>query len=168
VKETVAPGTVILWDTFGELSAAYGAARAAFVGGSLKPCGGQNFLEALAQGVFPSIGPYWDNFRWVGEEVVTQGLVRRVRDRRELTAVLLEDLQHPKPRSLVRQRLDAYVAGRRGGTFAACRAVEGILRERRGGRGAFQILMRNCSSWFLWRSLARRVSESPPNGVRVS
>ena len=51
----VAPGTVILWDTFSELTQAYNVARAAFVGGSLAPLGGQNFLEALACGVIPVI-----------------------------------------------------------------------------------------------------------------
>jgi len=41
------PGMILLWDTFGELNAAYAEARAVFVGGSLAPLGGQNFLEPL-------------------------------------------------------------------------------------------------------------------------
>ncbi|NNK85354.1 MAG: 3-deoxy-D-manno-octulosonic acid transferase, partial [Desulfobacterales bacterium] len=46
-KQMVSHGTVILWDTFGELSHAYEMSKAAFVGGSLAPLGGQNFLEAI-------------------------------------------------------------------------------------------------------------------------
>ena len=43
-------GTVILWDKFGELNQAYALANAVFVGGSLVPLGGQNFLEPLICG----------------------------------------------------------------------------------------------------------------------
>ena len=46
-RAPAAPGTVIIWDTFGELEKAYQHCQAAFVGGSLAPLGGQNFLEAL-------------------------------------------------------------------------------------------------------------------------
>ncbi len=54
VNGAVNSGTVILWDTFGELRDAYAVAKAAFVGGGLAPLGGQNFLEPLACG-----GPLW-------------------------------------------------------------------------------------------------------------
>ena len=63
-KQPLKDGGVILWDTFGELGRAYESAQAAFVGGSLAPLGGQNFLEPLIYGVRPVIGPHWDNFRW--------------------------------------------------------------------------------------------------------
>ena len=66
---------VILWDAFGELAHAYRMADAAFVGGSLAPLGGQNFLEALASGVIPVSGPSWDNFSWVGQDIVKKGLL---------------------------------------------------------------------------------------------
>ena len=45
----VSPGTVILWDTYGELTQAYQLATAALVGGTLAPLGGQNFLEPLTR-----------------------------------------------------------------------------------------------------------------------
>jgi len=44
LKEAAQAGQVIVWDVFGELSGAYAQADAAFVGGSLAPLGGQNFL----------------------------------------------------------------------------------------------------------------------------
>ena len=77
VRAPVSPGSIILWDGFGELAAAYGRCRAAFVGGSLAPLGGQNFLEALNGGVRPVIGPHWTNFAWVGRDLVSAGWCTR-------------------------------------------------------------------------------------------
>ncbi|MDL2315942.1 3-deoxy-D-manno-octulosonic acid transferase [Desulfovibrio sp. OttesenSCG-928-A18] len=77
---------IVLWDSFGELRQLYAAADVAFVGGSLAPLGGQNFLEALAQGGIPLVGPHLKNFLWVGEDLFTSGLVIRVRDSEELLA----------------------------------------------------------------------------------
>ncbi len=119
----IAPGTVVLWDTFGELSAAYGLARAAFVGGTLKPCGGQNFLEAMGEGVIPCIGPHWEHFLWVGEEILKRGLVEQVRDRRELVEALVRNLQAPQPRETVVRRAWDYVRERKGGTETAFREI---------------------------------------------
>ena len=65
---------VILWDTFGELGALYSLADSVFVGGSLAPLGGQNFLEPLAQGIIPCVGTSLGNFAWVEpEKLVAQG-----------------------------------------------------------------------------------------------
>ncbi|WP_027367767.1 3-deoxy-D-manno-octulosonic acid transferase [Desulfocurvibacter africanus] len=119
------PGTVILWDAFGELDAAYHLARAAFVGGSLVPLGGQNFLEPLAAGVAPVIGPHWDNFAWVGTGLMDQGLVRVARTPEEVAGVLVADLNKPRPRDLLRAQVEEYVSTRRGGAkFAAGRIAK--------------------------------------------
>jgi len=55
---------IIIWDTFGELSALYSLAQKVFVGGSLVPLGGQNMLEPLACGRIPYVGQYTSNFTW--------------------------------------------------------------------------------------------------------
>ncbi len=122
-----APDAVILWDTFGELAAAFAHARAAFVGGSLAPLGGQNFLEALACGLTPVIGPHWKNFAWVGREVVDQGLVVEVADADGLAAAMLRLLAKPKPRDAVQRRFAACVDPHRGGTDAAVKMVRRYL-----------------------------------------
>jgi len=129
-SETTGPvpaGSVILWDVFGELSSAYAVAQAAFVGGTLRPLGGQNFLEPLGQGVVPCIGPYWEHFAWVGEEIVNRGLVRQVANHRELVMCLLRNLRAPFPREEVLKRARDYVDKRRGGTKTACRTIEAYL-----------------------------------------
>lgn len=69
-NHTFQAGEIILWDKFGELKKLYALADYAFIGGSLVPLGGQNFLEALVYGVIPHTGIYLDNFLWTFE---TQG-----------------------------------------------------------------------------------------------
>ena len=123
--EKLAAKTVVLWDAFGELQALYGRADAVFVGGSLAPLGGQNFLEAAAAGVVPVIGPSWSNFAWAGEEFFDAGLARRIDSAAELAPVLLRQLELAEARDAVRARFDAYLAQRKGGArYMAERLLE--------------------------------------------
>ncbi len=126
-----APGTVVLWDTFGELVPAYRLCRAAFVGGSLAPSGGQNFLEAVTSGVVPVIGPHWDNFAWVGAALFDMELVRVAADWRQAADLLSADLARAPQRSEVRRRAERYFRQRQGGTERACRVIEGLLAKNR-------------------------------------
>ncbi|MDP2786213.1 MAG: glycosyltransferase N-terminal domain-containing protein, partial [Sulfurimicrobium sp.] len=99
--ERAVKGSVILWDTFGELVHAYKYAGAAFVGGSLAPLGGQNFLEALTCGITPVIGPSWDNFSWVGREIADEGLLRVAKDRQDASDALVEIMENPPSREKI-------------------------------------------------------------------
>jgi 3-deoxy-D-manno-octulosonic-acid transferase len=128
-KKQVSQGTVILWDTFGELTMAYALARAAFVGGSLAPLGGQNFLEAVLSGVVPVIGPSWDDFAWVGHEILDNGLVRQATDWREVADVLVGDLKEPKSHKAVRKDALDYVKDHQGGTQKACELIVESLAQ---------------------------------------
>jgi len=114
-----APGSVVLWDVFGEQAAAFAMCRACFVGGSLADLGGQNFLEPLAHGVTPVIGPSWSNFTWVGEEIFEAGIVRREPDGQGVLTALCALASNPPDREAVRERARAYAATRRGGSDAA-------------------------------------------------
>lgn len=128
-KKQVPSGTVVLWDTLGELTPAYERSEAAFVGGSLAPLGGQNFLEALACGIVPVIGPSWENFAWVGREIVQKGLVRIASDWRQAADILVENMKRPQPRLQVRREILKYVKARQGGTVRACRLIEEFLKN---------------------------------------
>lgn len=123
----VAPGSMVLWDTFGELLPAYGLARAAFVGGSLAPLGGQNFLEPITRGVVPVIGPHWSNFAWVGREIFDSGLAVRAADPVEALAALLRLLDDTPSRDHVSARGAAYIKDRRGGAAAVRKQVADFL-----------------------------------------
>ena len=127
IHDQVKSGTVVLWDVMGELSPAYAIAQAVFVGGSLAPVGGQNFLEPLTCGIKPVIGPHWTNFIWIGREIIRHGLVTEVKNRQELKDVLLRDLNRPLQRQEVKQAIIAYVRSRQGGTRQACRAIKKLM-----------------------------------------
>jgi 3-deoxy-D-manno-octulosonic-acid transferase len=114
-EQRVPQGTVILWDTFGELSIAYTLAQAAFVGGSLAPLGGQNFLEAGLSGLVPVIGPTWYHFSWAGQELLDRGLVRRAAGWQEVADLLVRDLRGTKSPERVREEVLDYVQEHQGG-----------------------------------------------------
>lgn len=121
------PGSVLVWDAFGELSAAFALASACFLGGSLVDLGGQNFLEPLAHGVVPVIGPSWSNFAWVGEEIFATGLVRQEADAQGVLDALCGLAQDIPDRQAVRRAAEEYALSRRGGAEAACQAVAECL-----------------------------------------
>lgn len=117
------PGTVIVWDRFGELDAAYALAQSAFVGGSLQPLGGQNFLEPLAHGLVPAVGPHVRNFSWVGKEIFDQ-LVVQSPD----IPILARALTDPAPdRRHVRARAQAYIRARQGAANASMAIITAQL-----------------------------------------
>jgi 3-deoxy-D-manno-octulosonic-acid transferase len=85
---------VVLGDSMGEMPAYYAAADLAFVGGSLLPLGGQNFIEALAVGTPVLIGPHTFNFADASVGAIEAGAARRVTDAQALVdavASLLAD-----------------------------------------------------------------------------
>lgn len=127
--ETTAPGTVLVWDVFGELAGAYSLAQAAFVGGSLVNLGGQNFLEPLFFGLRPVIGPYWKNFAWVGREILSAGLIREVCNEKELVNVLLSDLSVSPSREEIVDKVQYFLKTRQGGTETVCREILLMLEK---------------------------------------
>jgi 3-deoxy-D-manno-octulosonic-acid transferase len=137
-KAHVPYGTVILWDIFGELALAYQLSNAAFVGGSLAPLGGQNFLEALTSGVVPVIGPFWENFAWVGREIVEEGLVRNAGNWKEAADILVEGMTKSPSHETVREAALRYMRDRQGGTTRACNLVAEYLKNTQESRGTVQ------------------------------
>lgn len=129
-KTLVPSGAIILWDMFGELNFAYRHSNAAFVGGSLAPLGGQNFLEALTAGVIPVIGPYWDNFYWIGNEIVNQGLVRIALNWKQVADILIENTKEPPSHEDVINKALKYLKNRQGGTALACSIITKILNKK--------------------------------------
>tara|TARA_Y100001954_G_scaffold231541_1_gene281069 strand:- start:4877 stop:6163 length:1287 start_codon:yes stop_codon:yes gene_type:complete len=123
------PGTAILWDTFGELVPAYGLADTAFVGGSLAPLGGQNFLEPLTCGVTPVIGPHWSNFTWIGQDIFDSGLARMGEDAEHVLNLLIEILDEDVPRKEIYAKANAYIKDRTGGAKAVSKQVAEFLNN---------------------------------------
>lgn len=108
---------VLLVDTIGELSAVWGLADVAFVGGSLVPGrGGQNMMEPIAYGAAVLFGPYTSNFRETVEQLLMRGGAREVADADELTSALIEDLDDPEAAAARGAAGRAYVLAQNGAT----------------------------------------------------
>jgi 3-deoxy-D-manno-octulosonic-acid transferase len=122
------PG-ILLWDRFGEMRQAFCHAHAVFMGGSLAPLGGQNFLEPLLQGAPVVTGPYWDDFFWVGKQVFDTGLAHKAPDWRAAANAMVQILNHPVDRRKQQQKARAYVEARAGGADMACRAILAALSD---------------------------------------
>lgn len=129
ITKPVLPGTTILWDTFGELKAACFHATAAFVGGSLKPLGGQNFLEPIICGAAAVTGPYLDNFNWVGQGLFTTGVVNRAKNSREVIRHLCRHLSSPPQRQKISNRGIDYIRRYQGGTQMAVNTILDTLQS---------------------------------------
>src|SRR5439155_10936614 len=83
------PNAVILVDTLGELTAVWGLADVAFVGGSLDgKRGGQNMLEPAAYGCAVTFGPHVWNFRDAADRLVREGGAIQVSDAAGLEAAV--------------------------------------------------------------------------------
>lgn len=90
------PGTqVYLIDTLGELIPFYGAADAAFVGGSLVAVGGHNLLEPAAVSRPIVSGPHLFNFAGIGERMRAAGALSVVGDAAMLAAEIAALLRDP-------------------------------------------------------------------------
>lgn len=71
-------GTVFLLDSIGELASIYSLATIAFVGGSLVPAGGHNPLEPAQFRVPVVMGPHYENFRAIVDQLRAQDAIRIV------------------------------------------------------------------------------------------
>jgi 3-deoxy-D-manno-octulosonic-acid transferase len=129
------PPPLLLWDTFGDLPLLYTLADSIFVGGSLAPLGGQNFLEPLAAGVIPCVGPHLANFHWAGQDLFSLQLAVSLPSAQDLASTLLERLSHVAraapawkearfaARKDVQARFRAWLTPRLGGSRQAARTL---------------------------------------------
>ena len=109
---------IVLGNSMGEMIAYYGACDVAFVGGSLRPFGGQNLIEACAVGKPVLIGPSVYNFEDAVRQAVQAGVAIKVRNARALA------------REATRLLLDREASRRMGeAALAFCDAHRGATRK---------------------------------------
>lgn len=119
--------SVLIWDVFGEMINAYQRSDAAFVGGSLAPLGGQNFIEAFMNGVIPVTGPSVSNFLWTGPEVFRDGLVKKGNSREEVLQLLVSILKSPPDKNIIQQKANRYIQLKQGGSRKTCQHIVDLL-----------------------------------------
>lgn len=104
----------VLGDSLGEMGGYYAAADVAFIGGSLKPLGGQNLIESIAMGTSTIVGPHTFNFREAADNAVAAGAALRVADVDALLAQTGALLTDPARRNRMRDAALAFHAAHRG------------------------------------------------------
>lgn len=124
---------VLIWDHFGDLPQLYASARAVFVGGSFGQ-GGQNFLEPLAAGRVPCIGPSAHNFLWAmgnGDSSMPTleeaGLLHVAHTPKDVIDIMLRQAASPTERQHVRELFRSWITPRLGGAARAARLMESAL-----------------------------------------
>jgi 3-deoxy-D-manno-octulosonic-acid transferase len=87
--QPIAPASVFLLDSVGELAAVYSLARVAFVGGTLVPTGGHNPLEPAQFAVPIVMGESYENFRSIVSSMLAANAIALV-SRATLCSTLLQ------------------------------------------------------------------------------
>lgn len=119
----------VLGDSMGELSAYYAACDLAFIGGSLLPFGGQNLIEACAEGKPVLIGPHTYNFAQASESAIAAGAALRVADKDELGRQIRHLFQSPDKIRAMGAAGREFVGKNTGATTLALQFIEA---EKRG------------------------------------
>jgi 3-deoxy-D-manno-octulosonic-acid transferase len=124
----VAPGSVFLLDSIGELSSVYGLAMLAFVGGSLVPAGGHNPLEPAQWAVPVVMGPHYENFR-DAVELLRGADALRVIERSDVSATIASLLNDSTMAAAMGTRGKTAFEERAGATQRAVDAIVHLLAE---------------------------------------
>ncbi len=82
----LASSEILLLNTIGELAGLFQAADVVFIGGSLVPTGGHNFLEPAFWSKPVLFGPHMHNFRDAAERFVKAGAALQIQSPAELAA----------------------------------------------------------------------------------
>ncbi|MCH8047708.1 MAG: 3-deoxy-D-manno-octulosonic acid transferase [Planctomycetes bacterium] len=109
---------ILLVDTIGELSAWWGTASIAYVGGSMGRRGGQNMIEPAAYGAAVCFGPQTANFRDVVRALLAAEAAVVVHDGRELTAFVRRMITSPAIATQMGHRAQSLVQSQKGATQA--------------------------------------------------
>jgi 3-deoxy-D-manno-octulosonic-acid transferase len=122
----LAPGTIVLLDTIGELASVYSLASVAFVGGSLIPAGGHNPLEPAQFGVPIVMGPHYFNFRAITEDLVAHEALR-ITAPEKLAATLIGLLQDRGEAKAMGERAREVFHSQAGATARCVDAIKALL-----------------------------------------
>ena len=94
-----------------------------FLGGSLKPLGGQNFIEPAMKGAVTVTGQYYDDFAWAGDEIFNKKIVIKKNSWRAVAKTIQKTLENPVNNTdqiLVTQN---YIRSNQGSTLQACNEI---------------------------------------------
>jgi 3-deoxy-D-manno-octulosonic-acid transferase len=122
-----AQAEVILGDSMGEMTAWYAMADVAILGGSLRPFGGQNLIEAAAVGCPVVLGPHTFNFSQAAEDAVECGAALRADNAADAIVLAQNVAENPSQRAAMSLSALEWVASHRGATQRTLRALLCLL-----------------------------------------
>ena len=108
-----------LIDEIGHLEGLFSKADIAFIGGSLIPRGGQNFLEAVKFSLPISSGKSFYNFQEIAEDLITMEILEVANSAEEIKDIWKKQLSSTPDRIL--EKTESYLKERQG---ASSRAFE--------------------------------------------
>ncbi|HZZ77502.1 MAG TPA: 3-deoxy-D-manno-octulosonic acid transferase [Gemmataceae bacterium] len=124
---------IILVDTIGELSAIWGLADIAFVGGSLDgKRGGQNMIEPSAYGAAVVFGPHTWNFKQTVNDLLAHSAALQVQDGVALEAALWRLLEDATLRRQLGEAARRFVLSQQGATGRTLDALRALLDTEEG------------------------------------
>jgi 3-deoxy-D-manno-octulosonic-acid transferase len=129
--EPGAEGRILLVDTIGELSAWWGAARIAFVGGSFGSRGGQNMIEPAAYGAAVSFGPNTWNFRDITAALTVANAATVVHSADELESFVRRCLEDPAYAAALGTRAQSLVRSQLGATIRTVSLLDSLFLQTR-------------------------------------
>ncbi len=121
---------VLLLDTIGELSACWGLADIAFVGGSFSKRGGQNMIEPAAYGASVLFGPNTWNFRDVVEAFRSANACIQMQTPGQLTETILLLLRDASERTRLANAGRQLVEQQQGATLLTAELLVNIVQPQ--------------------------------------
>ncbi|GMV60040.1 MAG: hypothetical protein AMXMBFR72_31330 [Betaproteobacteria bacterium] len=118
---------VLLGDSMGEMAMYYAAADVALIGGSLKPLGGQNLIEACACGCPVVVGPHMFNFEQATRDALDAGAAIQVDGADAALRAMAELASDPARLESMRAAALRFAQAHRGATARAAAIVEELL-----------------------------------------
>lgn len=118
---------VWLGDSMGEMSAWYALADIALIGGSWRPLGGQNLIEACAVGCPVIVGPHTFNFLQVTRDAVTAGAALRAGDATEAAGQAVAVLADARQREAMAEAGRTFATAHRGATARTLALIAPLL-----------------------------------------
>jgi 3-deoxy-D-manno-octulosonic-acid transferase len=124
------PDAIILLDTLGELSALWGLADLAFVGGSLTRRGGQNMIEPSGYGAAVTFGPHVWNFQDTADRLLECGGAIQAADAAELERETHRLLADAAARQHLGWAAQEFVQSQQGATDRTLALLDDLIRQR--------------------------------------
>jgi 3-deoxy-D-manno-octulosonic-acid transferase len=130
------PERVWLGDSMGEMVAWYALADIAVIGGSWRPLGGQNLIEACAVGCPVIVGPHTFNFAQATADALAAGAAVRAADALEAAARVAELLEDGPRRAAMSAAGRTFAETHRGATARCMALIEPLIERRMAEAGA--------------------------------